>query len=265
MSSDATGTPTVDLTGKAVIVTGGTRGIGAAITRRYLEAGADVLVCGRTEPETPPAAGDRVAHFVSADVRQPDQAARVVDAAVERFGQLDILVNNAGGSPAADAATVSPRFVASIVTLNLLAPFYLAQRANAVMQGQPEGGLVLNIGSVAARDPAPGTAAYAAAKAGLATLTRALALEFGPKVRVNQVTVGLVRTELAHLHYGDEEGVAAVAATIPLRRMAVPDDVAAACLLLSSPLAGYVNGAELLVDGGGEVPARFLAAKPHTD
>lgn len=254
-----------DLRGRAVIVTGGTRGIGAAIARRYLEAGADVLVCGRTEPENPPAAGGRVAGFVPADVRQPDQAGQVVDAAVARFGRLDILVNNAGGSPAADAATVSPRFVTSIVTLNLLAPFYLAQRANAVMREQPDGGLILNIGSVAARDPAPGTAAYAAAKAGLATLTRALALEFGPRVRVNQVTVGLVRTELAHLHYGDEAGVAAVAETIPLRRMAVPEDVADACLLLSSPLAGYVNGAELLVDGGGEIPARFLAAKPRTE
>ncbi len=252
---------TPDLDGKAVIVTGGTRGIGATITQRYLAAGADVLVCGRTEPEAPPSAGGRSAQFVRADVRQPDQATLVVDAALQRFGRLDILVNNAGGSPAADAATVSPRFVASIVTLNLLAPFYLAQRANAVMQEQPEGGLILNIGSVAGRDPAPGTAAYSAAKAGLATLTRALALEFGPRVRVNQVTVGLVRTELAHLHYGDEDGVAAVAATIPLRRMAVPDDVADACLLLSSPLAAYVNGAELLVDGGGEIPARFLAAQ----
>ena len=254
-----------DLTGKAVIVTGGTRGIGAVIAQRYLAAGADVLVCGRTPPETLPAHDGREARFVQADVRQPEPAAEVVDAAVTQFGRLDILVNNAGGSPAADAATVSPRFVASIVTLNLLAPFYLAQRANAVMQDQAEGGLILNIGSVAGQQPAPGTAAYAAAKAGLSTLTRALALEFGPRVRVNQVTVGLVRTELAHLHYGDEEGVAAVAATIPLRRMAVPDDIAAACLLLSSPLAGYVNGAELLVDGGGEIPARFLAARPQPD
>ncbi|MCW3819093.1 SDR family oxidoreductase [Micromonospora sp. DR5-3] len=251
-----------DLTGKAVIVTGGTRGIGAEIARRYLEAGAQVLVCGRTVVDELPAGGGRGAEFVQADIRQPEQAAAVVDAAVARFGRLDILVNNAGGSPMADAATVSPRFISSVVSLNLLAPFFLAQPANAVMQRQPEGGLILNIGSVAGRDPAPGTAAYSAAKAGLSTLTRALALEFGPRVRVNQVTVGLVRTELAHLHYGDEEGVQAVAATIPLGRMAAPADVAAACLLLSSPLADYVNGTELLVDGGGEIPARFLAARP---
>src|SRR5258705_12461756 len=115
------------------------------------------------------------------------------------------------------------------------------------MREQPDGGLILNIGSISGRDPAPGTAAYAAAKAGLTTLTRALALEFGPRVRVSQVTVGLVQTELSHLHYGDQHGLEAVAATIPLRRMAVPDDVAAACLLLSSPLASYVNGTDLLI------------------
>jgi NAD(P)-dependent dehydrogenase (short-subunit alcohol dehydrogenase family) len=253
-----------DLAGKAVIVTGGTRGIGATVARRYLEAGAYVLVCGRTAPDRPPTSGERSAEFVQADVRQPDQAAGVVDTAVDRFGRIDILVNNAGGSPMADAATVSPRFISSIVSLNLLAPFFLAQRANAVMQEQADGGLILNIGSVAGYDPAPGTAAYSAAKAGLTILTRALALEFGPRVRVNQVTVGLVQTELSHLYYGDQLGLAAVAATIPLRRMAVPDDVAAACLLLSSPLANYVNGTDLLVDGGGEIPARFLAARPAT-
>lgn len=254
-----------DLAGRVVIVTGGTRGIGAVIARRFLAAGARVLVCGRTEPDELPAAGDLAAEFVAADIRDSDQAVAVVDTAVERFGRLDVLVNNAGGSPPASAATVSPRFVSAIVALNLLAPFYLAQRANAVMRTQPEGGLILNIGSVSGRQPAPGTAAYSAAKAGLATLTRALALEFGPEVRVNQVTVGLVMTELSGLHYGDQAGLDAVAATIPLQRMAVPDDIASACLLLCSPLAGYVNGAELLVDGGGEIPARILAARRQPD
>jgi NAD(P)-dependent dehydrogenase (short-subunit alcohol dehydrogenase family) len=251
--------------GRAVVVTGGTRGIGAAIARRFLAAGADVLVCGRTVPDEPPSCGERTAAFVSADVRDPEQAGAVVDAAVERFGRLDVLVNNAGGAPSADSATVSPRFVEKVVALNLLAPFYLAQAANAVMQRQGEGGVVLNIGSVAGRDPAPGTAAYAAAKGGLTTLTRALAMDFAPKVRVNQVTVGLVRTELAHVYYGDEAGQERVAAAIPMRRMAEPDDVAAACLLLASPLVDYATGSELLVDGGGEIPPRHLAVTPPPD
>jgi NAD(P)-dependent dehydrogenase (short-subunit alcohol dehydrogenase family) len=248
------------LAGQVAVVTGGTRGIGAAIAARLLAEGASVLVCGRTEPARLPAGGGRTAEFVQADVREPDQAAALVDRAAGRFGRLDIAVNNAGGSPNADAATVSPRFVAKVVALNLLAPFYVAQAANAVMQRQPEGGVIINIGSVAALNPAPGTAAYAAAKGGLTVLTRALALEFGPRVRVNQVTAGLVRTETADDYYGGEEGQRAVAALIPAARMAVPDDIANACLLLASPLAGYVSGAELRVDGGGEVPGRFAVA-----
>jgi NAD(P)-dependent dehydrogenase (short-subunit alcohol dehydrogenase family) len=248
------------LDGKAAIVTGGTKGIGAAIAARMLAEGASVVVCGRTEPDRVPAAGGRTAVFVRADVREPDQAAALVNAAAERFGRLDVVVNNAGGSPNADAATVSPRFVSKIIALNLLAPFYVAQPANAVMQRQAGGGLIINIGSVVARSPAPGAAAYAAAKAGLTGLTRALAVEFGPKVRVNQVTVGLVRTEKAGDYYGDEAGQRAVAALIPAGRMAVPDDVADACLMLASPLAGYVSGAELRVDGGGEIPGRFAVA-----
>jgi NAD(P)-dependent dehydrogenase (short-subunit alcohol dehydrogenase family) len=252
------------LDGKVAIVTGGTRGIGAAIAARMLGEGASVVVCGRTKPERAPVSGGRTAEFVQADVREPDAAAALVDHAVALFGRLDIAVNNAGGSPNADAATVSPRFVAKVVALNLLAPFYVAQAANAVMQRQTDGGVIINIGSVAAVNPAPGIAAYAAAKGGLTVLTRALALEFGPKVRVNQVTAGLVRTEMSGDYYGDEAGQRAVAKVIPAGRMAVPDDIADACLLLASSLASYVSGAELRVDGGGEIPARFAAAHPWT-
>jgi NAD(P)-dependent dehydrogenase (short-subunit alcohol dehydrogenase family) len=250
------------LDGKAAVVTGGTRGIGAVIAARLLGAGASVVVCGRGEPAELPSAGTATAEFIKADIREPDQAAALVHHAVERYGRLDIAVNNAGGSPNADAATVSPRFVAKIVALNLLAPFYVAQAANAVMQRQPEGGVIINIGSVVAAGPVPGVAAYAAAKGGLTVLTRALALEFGPRVRVNQVTAGLVQTEMSGDYYGDDEGQRAVAALIPAGRMAVPGDIADACLLLASPLAGYISGAELRVDGGGEIPGRFAVAHP---
>lgn len=250
----------VDLAGKAAIVTGGTKGIGREIARTFLSAGADVVICGRNEPTEPVAADGRDAFFVAADVRDPEQAANLVRAAFDRFGRLDILVNNAGGSPSADTATVSPRFFSRVVELNLLAPFYVAQAANSVMQ--ESAGVIINIGSVAGVDPVPGMAAYSTAKAGLTMLTRSLAMDFAPRVRVNQVTVGLVRTEQAELYYGDEAGQQRVADVIPMRRMAVPQDIADACLLLTSPLAGYVSGAELRVHGGGEVPARHIAALP---
>ncbi|MFD4948126.1 SDR family oxidoreductase [Streptomyces sp. NPDC058239] len=254
----------IDFTGRTVLVTGGTKGIGAAIARAFLAAGADVLVCGRSEPSELPGSGTRRAHFRATDVRDPAAAAALVDTAAERFGRLDVLVNNAGGSPDADAATVSPRFIEKVVALNLLAPFYVAQAANRIMQGQSEGGSVINIGSVSAHTPQPGTAAYTAAKAGLLALTRALALEWAPKVRVNHITTGLIRTESAAPVYG-KDGGAAVAGVIPMRRMAVPDDVARACLYLAGGLAEYVSGADLAVHGGGEVPARFLASKGGQD
>jgi NAD(P)-dependent dehydrogenase (short-subunit alcohol dehydrogenase family) len=237
--------------------------VGRGIAERFLEAGADVVVCGRTAPDAPPQAGGREAAFVAADVREPDQATRACSFAHERFGRLDVLVNNAGGSPSAEAATASPRFSESIVRLNLLAPLHCAQAANALMQEQPEGGAIVNIASVSAIRPSPGTAAYAAAKAGLLALTQTLAVEWAPRVRVNAVVAGMIRTEQSHLHYGDEAGIAAVGATVPLGRMVEPRDVGDACLYLASPLAAYVSGASILLHGGGEKPA-FLGAAKNT-
>jgi NAD(P)-dependent dehydrogenase (short-subunit alcohol dehydrogenase family) len=254
-------TEALDFTGRVVVVTGGSRGVGRGIAEAFLAAGADVTICGRTEPAVDelPAGGGRRALFVSADVRDAGQAASVVTATAERFGRLDVLVNNAGGSPAVPAADASPRFVSQVVALNLLAPLYCAQAANAVMQAAGGGGSIVNIASVSGLRPSPGTAAYGAAKAGLVNLTRTLAVEWAPKVRVNCVVAGMIATEAAESHYGGAAGLAAVAATVPLRRMGTPEDVAGACLFLASPLASYVSGAALEVHGGGEGPA-FLAA-----
>jgi NAD(P)-dependent dehydrogenase (short-subunit alcohol dehydrogenase family) len=252
-----------DFTDKGVIVTGGARGVGRGITDAFLAAGATVVICGRNEPDDLPSVGDNTARFVTADVRDPDQIAPVIAAAVDAAGRLDVLVNNAGGSPYADAATASPRFSTSIITLNLIAPLHLAQQANAVMQEQDEGGSIVNIGSVSGLRPSPGTAAYGAAKAGLLNLTQSLAVEWAPRVRVNCVTGGLIETEQAHLHYGDAEGVAKVAATVPMGRMATPSDIAEACLWLASPGASYVTGANITIHGGGEKPAYQEASNAH--
>ena len=252
----------LDMSGKVAIVTGGGRGVGRGIAERFLEAGADVVICGRTQPAALPEAGGRRAAFVSADVRDFEQTQRVIASATERFGRLDVLVNNAGGAPPAEAATASPRFSEAILRLNLIAPLNFAQQANAVMQEQADGGVIVNIASVSGIRPSPGAAAYGAAKAGLLSLTQTLAVEWAPRVRVNAVTAGMIRTEQSHLHYGDEEGIRAVGATVPLGRMAEPRDIGDVCLFLASPLASYVSGASILVHGGGEKPAYLDAAKP---
>jgi len=239
--------------------------ITAGIARGFLRAGARVLVCARNEPAEGalPAAGRRTAAFTRADVRDPEQVTRLIAAAVDRFGGLDVVVSNVGGAPPAPAATASPRLHARVIELNLIGPLHVAQAANEVMQGQPGGGSIIMIGSVSGTRPSPGTAAYGAAKAGLHHLVTSLAIEWAPQVRVNTVVPGFVATESAAGHYGDADGVAAVAATVPLRRMATPDDVADACLFLASPRAAYVSGASLALHGGGEPPA-FLTARRVT-
>jgi len=249
----------LDFTGRVVIVTGGAKGVGRGITQRFLEKGAEVVICGRSEPDAPVEAGGRAARFVAADVRDVEQIQSVVDYATGELGRLDVLVNNVGGAPKADAATVSPRFTESIVRLNLLAPINFAQAANAVMQAQPEGGAIVNIASVSGIRPSPGTAAYGAAKAGLLSFTTTVAVEWAPKVRVNAVTAGMIRTEQAHLHYGNEEDIAAVGRTVPLGRLGLPEEVGSVCLFLASPLSSYMSGGNVLLHGGGENPA-FLSA-----
>lgn len=241
-----------------VLVTGGTRGIGLAIARRFLAQAAPtrVVVCARKPPE---AGLDPDLEFEACDVRDADAVSVMINTIVARHGQLDVLVNNAGGSPYADAATASPRFFASIIALNLTAPLFCAQAANAIMQGQETGGVILNIASVSGTRPSPGTAAYGAAKAGLLNLTQSLAVEWAPKVRLVAVVAGLVRTEHGASHYGSAEGEAAAAATVPLLRFALPDDVADACLFAASAQASYLTGTAITLHGGGETPA-FLDA-----
>lgn len=246
---------TIDLSGRVALVTGGTKGIGLAISDRLTEAGATVVVCGRNEP----AAGRH--EFRPCDVREPDQVAALVDDIVATHGRLDVAVNNAGGSPSVDAADASPRFTEAIIRLNLLAPMHVAQAANRVMQPQDAGGAIVNIASVSGMRPSPGSSAYGAAKAGLLNLTHTLAIEWAPKVRVNAVTVGMVATADSLEHYGGEEGLARVAATVPMARFGAPADVADAVLFLASPLASYATGANLLLHGGGEWPAFLRAAE----
>jgi NAD(P)-dependent dehydrogenase (short-subunit alcohol dehydrogenase family) len=240
----------LDLSGRVALVTGGSRGIGRGITAALVAAGATVVTCARSE------AADPVPGSTHAlcDVREPESVAALIAGVVERESRLDVLVNNAGGAPYALAAEASHRFHDKIFGLNLHAPLLVAQAANAVMQRQDTGGSIVNISSVSALRPSPGTAAYGAAKAGIDSLTRSLAVEWAPKVRVNSIDVGLCRTENTDDHYGGDERVAAIERTIPLGRMADPAEIGHVVAFLASDLASYVSGAQVACHGGGEPP-----------
>ncbi|WP_405498798.1 SDR family oxidoreductase [Nocardia sp. NBC_00511] len=249
----------VNLSGSVVLVTGGVRGVGAGISRVFLDAGATVVACARRPGDTPVQSNGRGIDFLPCDVRDPDSVRGLIEQIVQKYGRLDTVVNNAGGAPFAMAADASANFHSKIVQLNLLAPLLVSQLANEVMQQQETGGSIVMISSVSGHRPSPGTAAYGAAKAGVDSLVSSLAVEWAPKVRLNSVIVGLVNTESSHLHYGDEDGIAAVSRTVPMQRMAAPEDIGRTAAFLASPLASYVTGSALLVHGGGEKPA-FLAA-----
>ncbi|HEY9547491.1 MAG TPA: SDR family oxidoreductase, partial [Solimonas sp.] len=234
------------------------------ITESFLANGDRVLICGRGTPESLPSVGDHQAEFFAIDIRDNAAVDALFAQIADRYGQLDVLVNNAGGAPFAMADKASPRFHEKIFALNLLAPLHLAQKANALMQPR-DGGTIIFIGSVSALRPSPGTAAYGAAKAATLSLMQTLAVEWAPKVRVVAVSPGPVHTEQSHLHYGDDAGVAAVAKTIPMQRLASPRDIGDACVWLASGTAGYVSGTNLMLHGGGERPAFLDAANARRE
>jgi NAD(P)-dependent dehydrogenase (short-subunit alcohol dehydrogenase family) len=240
----------MELDGKVAVVTGGTRGVGAGIARAFVRAGAEVVVCARRPPDVPLPGTE----FVPLDVRDTDAAGRLFAG----LPRLDVLVNNAGGAPHRLLTEAGPERHARVVELNLLAPLTVSLAAYDRLRHSR--GSIVMIGSVSGGRPSPGTAAYGAAKAGLENLARSMAVEWAPDIRVNTLVVGMVRTERSHLHYGDRDGIAAVARTVPLGRLAEPSDVGRAAVFLASDAAAYISGASLEVHGGGERPAFLDAA-----
>ena len=251
-SADGANPINFGLTGRVVLITGGVRGVGAGISTVFADQGATVITCARRPVEGLPY------EFHCCDIRDDDAVKALTDAVVDRHGGLDVVVNNAGGSPYVLTADASARFNRKIIELNLIGALSVSQHANNKMQLQQHGGSIINICSVSGRRPTPGTAAYGAAKAGMESLTQTLAVEWGPKVRVNACVVGMVETEQAHLFYGDAESIAAISKTVPLGRLAKPEDIGWAAAFLASDVASYISGATLEVHGGGE-PPHYLA------
>lgn len=240
------------LAGRVVLVTGGVRGVGAGISSVFARQGATVITCARRPVDGLPY------EFHSCDVRDDEAVAAMIDAIVDKHGRLDAVVNNAGGSPFVLTAESSANFNRKIIELNLIGALRVSQCANEKMQAQPGGGAIVNICSLSGRRPSPGTGAYGAAKAGLESLTQTLAVEWGPKVRVNACVVGMVETEQSELFYGDAESIAAISSNVPLGRLAKPADIGWAAAFLTSDAASYISGASLEVHGGGE-PPHYLA------
>ncbi|HET6861217.1 MAG TPA: SDR family oxidoreductase, partial [Streptomyces sp.] len=200
----------------------------------------------------------RTAAFRSVDLRDQAAVHDFFADVMATYGRLDVLVNNAGGTPYRLLGEGEAERHARVVALNLTAPMTASLAAYEYLRTAR--GSVVMIGSVSGTRPSPGTAAYGAAKAGLANLAASMAVEWAPEVRVNTLVLGMVRTELSHLHYGDEAGIAAVGRAVPAGRLAEPGEIGDAAVFLASERAAYVSGASLLIHGGGERPAFLDAA-----
>lgn len=245
----------IDLGGRVAVVTGASRGIGLATAHRLAGAGARVLLTSRKADAVEAAAAEVAAALPGAEVAalvanagDPDAPTAIVGAVMDRWGAVDIVVNNAATNPYyGPALDISASQWDKTFDVNLRGAHALVREAwRASMSGR--GGAVVNVASVGGMAVEPGIGIYNVTKAALLHLTRTLAAEMGPDVRVNAVAPGLVRTDMARElweRHGD-----AIAAQVPLRRLGEPDDVARAILFLVSDLAAWITGTTVAVDGG---------------
>ena len=252
----------INFKNKTVLITGGTKGIGLEITKTFLRLDANVVVLARNKPSRKIQAKGNAGVYIECDIRSLESIDNALKTIKSEYKTLDILVNNAGGAPLVDSISASPKFHQAIIDLNLMAPLNVSQKVGRLMMKQKTISNIINISSVTATRPTPGSAAYGAAKGALVNLTKTLAIEWAPKIKVNAIIVGYIQTENSLLHYGSKSEINKVAKTIPLKRMGKPQDIANACIFFASPLAEWITGAALEVHGGGETPSYLDVAKP---
>ncbi len=245
-----------DLTGKAVIVTGGAMGIGQGIAVRLAEAGAAVMITDINQE----AANNTVnqirskggkAEATRADASSVADARRTVQETVRAFGRLDIIVNNAGLYPFSPALQMTEELWDKVLDINLKGLFFYTQAAAQQMINEGHAGKIINIASIDALHPTGNLVHYDASKGGVVMVTKALALEFGPhNIMVNAIAPGGIKTPGASSPAATDDFMQAFTAKIPLRRMGVPDDIAKVALFLASGASDYMTGSLVVVDGG---------------
>ena len=247
------------LTDRVAIVTGAGKGIGAGTARALAEAGADVVVAARTVADIEQTAADvrergRRALAVPCDVTRTEDLERLVAATVAEFGRLDVLVNNAGGWLPRPVMETSEKAFEAAHRFNVTSAFLLMKLAVPAMVAN-DGGAIVNISSRAASMVQPGFTAYGTAKAGLSFMTRVVAPELAPKVRINAIEVGGVETAALEMVLSDESVRRQLEDNTPMRRVGQVEDIAACVVYLASPAASWVTGKVFEIDGGVDHPA----------
>jgi 7-alpha-hydroxysteroid dehydrogenase len=246
------------LTDKVAIVTGAGRGIGAACALGFAEAGADVVIAARTKEQLEDVANQvadrgRRALGVPCDVSDLANLDLIVDQAMSEFGRIDVVVNNAGGAMPAPFLDTSEKALEGAFHFNVTTAFTLSKLAVPHMLAR-DGGSIVNISSAMGRMTDRGYAAYGTAKGALSHMTRLMASDLAPRIRVNAIAVGSVATSALEIVLTNDDLRNEMVAKTPLRRLGETDDIAIAALYLASPAGSFVTGKILEVDGGIEYP-----------